>query len=142
MSAPEAIARSRIAELSERGDRLAEAGNHNAALARYEEAYGLLPEPRPRHPTALWLLAAIGDAHFHRADFEGCRQNLQRALDEAGGWDNAFVRLRLGQALLELDAEDEAYTQLFEAFRLGGADLFLREDPKYMAWLRERAGEE
>lgn len=127
----------RIGALSERGDALAAAGNHNAALARYREALGLLPAPARAHGAYRWLLAATADAHFHRGDWEGCRQNMQDALD-AGADDNAFVRLRLGQAHFELGALAEAETHLFEAFRLGGEHLFRQDAPRYFEWLRMR----
>ena len=128
-----------VAALSERGDRLAEAGNYNAALERYREALGLLPPPANRYPAHLWLLVAMADAHFHRGDWGGCRQNLRDAL-QSGGSENAFVRLRLGQAHFELEELADAETHLFEAFRLGGEALFSHDAPRYLEWLRMRVG--
>ena len=132
----------RVAVLSERGDRLAEAGNYNAAAARYREALALLPAPPGRYGEALWLYGAIADAHFHQGDWEGCRENMQRARDEARGTGNAFVELRLGQAHFELKQLDAAEAHLFEAFRAGGEALFRNEAPRYLFWLRERVASE
>ncbi len=126
-----------IAALSERGDHLAEAGNYNAAIARYREAQALLPPAQRKTATAAWLHAAIGDAYFAKGNFEACRQNMQAAHDLPQGPDNPFVQLRLGQANLELQDAPAALEHLLLAFRIGGEKLFLADDPKYFRWLTE-----
>ena len=131
-----------MAALSERGDRLAEAGNYNAAAARYREALALLPTPHSQWAATAWLYAALGDAHFLKGDFDGCRQNFRAAVEEGGAAGNPFVELRLGQASLELGDEEAALRHLLEAFRIGRERLFEREDGKYLSWLVERVGEE
>ena len=137
MPLPPAEVNARIEQLSERGDALASAGNYNAALERYRAAFALLPAPAERHRTYQWLLAAMADAHFHRGDWGGCRQNLRDAI-EAGGGENAFVRLRLGQAELALGDEAAAERHLFEAFRLGGEEVFEVDGGIHLEWLRRR----
>ncbi len=130
-----------IAALSERGDHLAESGNYNAAVARYQEALALLPPDQARGATASWLHAAIGDAYFAKGNFEACRQNMLSAFRIPGGSDNPFVRLRLGQACLELADGPQALEHLLMAFRIGGESLFFNDDPKYFRWLADRVAE-
>ncbi|AIO30142.1 hypothetical protein DM39_6463 [Burkholderia cenocepacia] len=59
----------RIAALSDAGDALAEDEDYAGALAKYRDAFDLLPEPKTNWEAATWLLAAIGDAHFFQQDY-------------------------------------------------------------------------
>ncbi len=138
VQAPTTPIQAQIAALSERGDHLAEGGNFNAAVARYEEALALLPPHQRRGPSASWLHAAIGDACFLKGSFEASRQNMLAAYGMPGGPDNPFVRLRLGQASLELKDEEAAFEHLMMAFRIGGEKLFFSDDPKYFRWLMDK----
>lgn len=55
-----------IGALSEAGDALAEDEDFEGALAKYREAFDLLPEPKTQWEAGTWLMAAIGDANFFR----------------------------------------------------------------------------
>ncbi len=135
---PTSPIQAQIAALSERGDRFAEAGNYNAAVARYREALELLPPDQRRGPSARWLYAATGDAYFGKGNWEASRQNLLLAYELPGGHDNPFLRLRLGQTSLELGDDEAAFEHLMMAFRIGGEALFFNDDPRYFRWLGDR----
>jgi hypothetical protein len=54
----------------ERGDELAEAGDHRAAIKTYNEAWRLVPEPRTEWNASTWILAAIADAAWEDANHD------------------------------------------------------------------------
>ncbi|WP_446902629.1 tetratricopeptide repeat protein [Burkholderia sp. YIM B11467] len=129
----------RIVALSEAGDALAEDENYEGALAKYWEAFDLLPEPRTDWEAGTWLLAAIGDTNFHQGDYAAGRDNLGHAMHFPDAIGNPFLHLRLGQCQLELGNLDRAADELMRAYMGGGPELFEDEHGKYLQFLATRA---
>jgi tetratricopeptide (TPR) repeat protein len=128
-----------ISGLCARGDDLADAGRLGEALAAYQEAWELLPEPRSEWSAALWILAAIGDAHFFAGDFAAGKDVLMAAMIRCdGATGNPFLRLRLGQCLFELGDLHEASNWMAMAYLSEGKELFSDDDPKYLAFIKSQ----
>jgi hypothetical protein len=126
-----------VQRLCAEGEDFADEGEFGQALSRYQAAWDLLPEPREDWGEALWILTAIGDAHFLNGNWQGCRDALQRAVKGCdGAVENPFVRLRLGQALFEQGDLREAGNWMAPAYLTEGKKLFAGEDPKYLAFLK------
>jgi tetratricopeptide (TPR) repeat protein len=120
-----------------RGDELANRREFQTALKEYAVAWDLLPEPKTNWEAALWILTAIGDAHFLSGNWQACRKTLQQAVKACdGALENPFIRLRLGQSLFELGEQREAADWMVPAFLMEGKQLFAAEDPKYLASFR------
>lgn len=121
------------------GDALAMEDQFEDALAEFENAWELLPEPRTQWEAALWILSALGDAHFFLEDWQACCDALMLAVKEcAGAMENPFVRLRLGQSLFELGNRREAANWWTPAYLQEGLPLFDAEDPKYLTYLKSQ----
>lgn len=128
----------RISELAEVGNRLAEDGQYQDAVAKYVEGLQLLPEPITDWDACTWLLVSIGDAHFLAGNHEQARVALTDAMHCPDAIGNPFIHLRLGQTQFELGHLDQAADELARAFMLEGLTVFEEEDPKYLAFLRTR----
>jgi hypothetical protein len=129
----------RISAQCAKGDELAGKNELALALKAYAAAWELLPEPKKQWEAALWIQAAIGDTHFRGRDWEACRHAMMEAVKGCdGAIENPFVRLRLGQSLLELGDEREALNWMAPAFLMEGKRLFAQEDPKYLALIKTR----
>jgi len=128
----------RIGTLSDAGDALTEAGDSAGALAKYREAFDLLPEPRTNWEAGTWLMAAIGDTYFHQADYAAGRDTLDQAMHFPEAIGNPFLHLRLGQCQFELGNLDRAADELMRAYMGGGPELFEDEDDKYLRFLAAR----
>ena len=128
----------RITALTGSGNRKFEAGRHAEAKADYLQALALIPEPLEEWEASTWTLTAIGDCCFLLGEYEAARGYLERGLDcpDVGG--SEFLMLRAGQVRLELGDEEGARQALGSAWRLGGANLFAGEDPKYLRFLHGR----
>jgi tetratricopeptide (TPR) repeat protein len=125
--------------LSAEGNEYADEGDYEQALARFQAAWQLVPEPRVNWQAGLWLLASIGDMEFQLGRFVEGRDALMTAMKfygEAPG--NPFLRLRLGQCMFELGEEREAANWLAGAFISEGMQLFGDEDPKYMIFIKSQ----
>ena len=109
------------------GDDLAHEKRDAEALSRFRSAWSALPEPRDEQEPAVRILAAIADSQFHLGAWAGCRDSVQHAFRCGGDLANPFLRLRLGQALYEVENEQEAANWLVPAYLSEGRALFAEE---------------
>ncbi len=135
MELPESI-HERVTELSARGDALAEEGQYRLAVQHYVAALELLPEPQDQWDACMWLLVAIGDAHFLAGHFDIALRALSDAMHVEGAVGNPFIHLRLGQCQLELGDRVRAADELARAYMGAGKDIFEQDDPKHFEFVR------
>lgn len=126
----------RIRQLCADGDAAAKQIGFKPAIEQYEAAWDLLPEPKTSWAAARWMLAAIGDAHYLSGEFEEGRSALLTAMHCPDAIGNPFLHLRLGQCQFELGNLPKAGDELARAFLIAGDELFLDEDPKYLAYVK------
>jgi tetratricopeptide (TPR) repeat protein len=120
------------------GERWADAGDDDEALASFQSALASLPHPAEEHPLALQIVGAIADTHFHLGRWAGCADAVQLAFRWGAALDNTFLCLRLGQALFELGNVAEALNWLVPVYLMEGLQPFDGEDPKYLASFRDK----
>ena len=121
------------------GDKLAEGGEYEKAVAEYNKAWALIPEPRNDWNASIWVLAAIADACFLAGYKTSAREALQYAMTCPGAVGNPFLHLRYGQVLLDAGEDDAAADELVRAYMGAGEEVFAAEDPRYLAFLKTRA---
>lgn len=129
-------------ELEEEIQRLAHEGgaltlsDPARALALFQQAYALLPEPRTSYYDSIWLLRDIGGLQVRLGLYADGKATLTTAVNEvAGATRLAEVHLYLGVCLFEL-GEPGAEDWLVSAYLLEGLAVFRHEDPKYLAHVR------
>ena len=127
-----------IAALCKEGDALASAGRPHDAKQRYIAALKLLPGAPTQWEAATWIYVALGDVHFHAGDFDKAYKCFHNAVQCPKGLGNPYVHLRLGQIHVELNRFDKAADELTRAYMGGGIDIFMEDDPKYVAFLETR----
>lgn len=128
-----------IKNLCAAGDALAAQAEHAAAVAKYDQAWQLVPDPKNQWEASTWILTAIGDSCFLIDKFKSARQALEYAMVCPGATGNPFIHLRLGQVLFEAGELDLAANELIRAYMGAGEEIFLKDDPKYLAFLKTRA---
>lgn len=131
---PDALHR-RITSITDRGNDLAESGDTAGALAEFQNALRLVPEPKRSWEAATWLYASMGDCQFLLDRFEDAKDSLVEAQNCPDGSSNPFIAFRLGQTLYELGDLAGAKNALTQAYMLEGNEIFDEEDPKYLAFL-------
>ena len=122
-----------------RGDKLAAARSFEAAIAEYNKAWRLVPEPANDWNASTWILAAIADAAFMGGDLTSAREALQYAMTCPEAIGNPFLHLRYGQVLLDTGEPDAAADELIRAYMGAGQDIFAAEDRRYLDFLKTRA---
>lgn len=125
-----------IESLSEKGNDFADEGNFEGARQEFEKALALVPEPKTDWEAALWLYASLGDMNFSMAAYQASINNFYDALNCPDGNTNAFVLLRLGQALFETGEKEKGTEYLLRAYMLEGRELFGEDDQKYFDFLK------
>jgi tetratricopeptide (TPR) repeat protein len=122
-----------------KGDELAAAKAFEEAIALYNEAWALLPNPKNEWNASTWILAAIADAAFLAGYATSAREALQYAMTCPGALGNPFLHLRYGQVLLDAGEPDAAADELMRAYMSEGSEIFAAEDPRYLEFLKTRA---
>lgn len=127
-----------IQALCRQGDELAAAGDLEAAKPPYLAALRLLPEPIQQWEAATWIYVALGDVHYRMNRFEKAFKCFFNAVQCPKGLGNPYIHLRLGQSYYEQENFDKAADELTRAYMGGGMDIFMEDDPKYLAFLETR----
>lgn len=128
-----------ITSLCAAGDQLAENGRYEEAVAEYNKAWKLVPEPKNDWNASTWILAAIADASFLGGYNTSAREALQYAMTCPGAVGNPFLHLRYGQTLFNIGELDAAADELMRAYMGAGEEIFSSENPEYLDFLRTRA---
>jgi tetratricopeptide (TPR) repeat protein len=126
-----------VTRLFDEGETFADDEEDAEALAHFEAAWDLLPEPKCEWEPALQILVALADSYFHLGNYHTCYRKMQHALRCGGEVDNLFLRLRLGQCLFEMGDLQEAGNWLAPVYLMEGKAFFESEDPKYLAFLKD-----
>jgi tetratricopeptide (TPR) repeat protein len=129
----------KIEELSEGGNALLENGDWQAAVAKWNQALDLVPEPKSDWEAATWLYGSIGDAYFEGHDLDSAKEAFFDALNCPGGTENPFIHYRLGQILVELGESERGINELLQAYMIDGEDIFSGDDDGggYLQLLRD-----
>jgi tetratricopeptide (TPR) repeat protein len=111
--------------------------DYAAALRLFYQAWVKLPKPQKEQPQNEQLLAgeilsAIGSTYFQLQRYEPAIEALRSSMEKAEMNSNPFTLMRLGQCLLDSGQEAQGRTYLQRAYRLGGANIFTREDDRYI----------
>lgn len=134
---PEAI-HGEVRTLCAQGDDLAKAGELDAAKAKYVAALKLLPTEPREWEAATWIYVAIGDVHIRLKNLDKAFKCFFNAVQCPGGLGNPYIHLRLGQLYFEHGEMERAADELTRAYMGSGLDIFMEDDPKYLAFLETR----
>jgi tetratricopeptide (TPR) repeat protein len=126
-----------VERLSEEGNVFVDNDNFDAALKKFTAALNILPTPKINWEASLWLYASIGDMYLFKEEYELACANYYNALNCPDGQASAFVHLRLGETLYELEQEEKALDHLLRAYILEGKAIFEEEEDKYFKFLED-----
>jgi tetratricopeptide (TPR) repeat protein len=138
MNLPTALA-DKLDRLSERGNVLLD-DQHDwrGAIAQWQQALALLPEPKSQWEAWTWLNASIGDAFRTGNALEDAKAALFDALNGPDGHTNPFILLRLGQTLVDLGETGPGVEFLLRAYMVDDNDVFEKDGARYLQILRDQ----
>lgn len=128
-----------ITTYCQQGDALARSKDYKSAIALYNQAWTLIPDPKNNWGASTWVLAAIADASFLGGYKTSAMKALSYAMTCPDAIGNPFLHLRYGQVLLDKNEEDAAADELMRAYMGGGEEIFATEDGRYLNFLKTRA---
>ncbi len=124
--------------LSQEGNILLEDdGDWRGAIAKWQAALALVPEPKTDWSAALWLYASIGTAWLDAPDMAQAQDAFETAYRCPDGHLNPYVLLQLGKIYAISGSHDAATKMLLRAYMLDGEAIFA-EDPGQLDYLRAR----
>lgn len=128
----------RIDAICEEADLLFEEEKSVEAIAKYNEALTLLPEPIEEYEPSAWLISSIGDVYFFDEEYEKALGHFEHAMGCIDSEDNPYLLLRAGQCYFELGQMQEAEDTMHEAYLIEGEEIFEEEEPKYWEFLKSK----
>ena len=128
----------RVDELCAAAEELARDMNYDEAVVEYCRAFALLPMPTEQWQAANRILTGIADALFKKGDYAGAAEHLQKVMLTPGASENTFIRLRRGQTAFERGALSNAEQEFAAVYMMDGQEPFVKEDPKYWAFLESK----
>ncbi|MGG3193164.1 tetratricopeptide repeat protein [Priestia aryabhattai] len=126
-----------IVKLCEEGDQFAELKQMSEAIASYQRALELVPEPKEKWSAATWIYGTLGDTYFLIKNYEDAIRSLEYALRCPDGNENPFLLLRLGESFYELGEFEKAKAYLYKAYQIEDYKIFFQEDDKYFKLIIE-----
>jgi tetratricopeptide (TPR) repeat protein len=138
MAELDAAIHEKLQALCAKGDRLASDAKYDEAIALYNQAWKLIPEPRTDWNASTWVLSAIGDASFLGGYYTSAIEALEYAMRCPDAVGNPFLHLRLGQCYFEKGTLGPAADQLARAYMAEGRRIFESDDAKYFEFLKTR----
>lgn len=127
-----------LVSLAEEGDDLLAAHEIEKAMEKYRSALAILPDPKFQWELSTYIYAALGDAFFLDDKNEDALVSYQCAFNSAGGEENPYVCLMLGESWFELGETEKAREYLLRAYRIEGEAIFEDEEPKYFELIKEQ----
>jgi tetratricopeptide (TPR) repeat protein len=127
----------RIVALTDRGNEHADEEEFDAAASKFLEALALIPEPYDKWTASTWVLAALGDVYFLNGDFARAKMVLTDAMHCPDAIGNPFIHMRLGQCQFELGNMERAKDELVRAYMGAGEAIFEKDEPRYLAFVKE-----
>ncbi len=126
-----------IDDYCEQADQEVDKGNYAKAIAFFNQALEVLPQPKEDWEAAGWIQASIGDAYFNDSKYAEALAPLLAAQYIYGEEEpNPFVMLRLGSTYFELNDHKNAADFLLRAYKIEGEELF-EDDKKYLNFLKK-----
>lgn len=111
-----------------------------AAFPIYAKALSILPEPGQKWHASGWILSRMGECYFRTENYEKAERLYADLMWCPGALGNPLVHLRKGQIHFECGQLDRSADDLMRAYMGGGKEIFMNEDPKYLSFLKTKAG--
>ncbi|GGL36262.1 hypothetical protein GCM10009091_17830 [Pseudomonas brenneri] len=129
----------RISSIMETGNELDEAGNKLEALAAYEQAWALLPEPRLGWKLLTgWIAGSFYNFYFDAGDFKTAKYWAQITLDGRSSERNTAPLIDLGMVCVELHEEEKAFQYFDAAYAFGKERAFKERPKKYLKFYLDK----
>ncbi|MFX3650674.1 MAG: hypothetical protein ACE3K2_14200 [Paenibacillus sp.] len=126
-----------IIETVEAGNVLDETQQHEQALIYYDQAWGMLPEPKMEWEIASWIASCHGNAHMDLKQYELAKPWAEISLQTRGTDSNTSPLIDLGMICMRLGQHDEAYSYLHQAYEFGRERAFLGSPGDVLNYYKE-----
>ncbi len=120
----------KITKLCDQGNKEFDKQHYDKAISIFKKTLKLVPNPKMDWEAGEWLYASIGDAYFFKNEYSLAIDYFRELYD---GWGiiNEFVLIRYGECLFETGEIERGKKLIFEAYMLGGKEIFICENEKY-----------
>ena len=122
----------KIKSYSNEGNTALEELDFDYAEQCFQDALGLIPEPKNEFSATAWLYAALGDVYYQQDSYDAALDAFTQAYNASEGYHNPYIVYMLGKIYYELGVMNKAKEFLTMAYMVAGEDIFLDDDGKYL----------
>ncbi|MGF9697229.1 hypothetical protein [Paenibacillus sp. MABNR03] len=127
-----------IIEMVEAGNVLDETQQHEQALIYYDQAWGMLPEPKTDWEIASWIASCHANAHMDLGQYALAKPWAEISLQTRGSDIDTGPLIELGTICMRLEQHDEAYSYLHRAYEYGKERSFQGCPPDVLHYYKEQ----
>lgn len=122
-----------IVAIIEKGNEYSTKQKYDLAISLYDQAWGILPEPKLEwEMLSSWLAGSYFTANFHKGDFGKAKEWALKQKKADDSEINTAPSIDLGMVYYELSNFDEAYRYFNDAYGYGKERAFKGRPKKYL----------
>lgn len=127
----------KIVETVEVGNVLDETQQHEQALIYYDQAWGMLPEPKMEWEMASWIASCQASSYMDLGQYELAKPWAEISLQTRSTDRNTSPLIDLGMVCMRLEQHDEAYSYLHQAYEYGKERAFQGNPREVLKYYKE-----
>lgn len=130
-----------IVAIIEKGNEYSTEQKYDLAISLYDQAWGILPEPKFEwEMLSSWLAGSYFTANFHKRDFGKAKEWALKQKKSDYSKINTAPLIDLGMVYYELNGFDEAYRYFNDAYDYGKERAFKGRPKKYLEFYLDIKG--
>lgn len=126
-----------IIKTVEAGNVLDETQQHEQSLIYYDQAWGMLPEPKTDWEVASWIASCHANAHMDLGQYALAKPWAEISLQTRGSDIDSGPLIELGIVCMRLEQHDEAYSYLHRAYEYGKERAFQGRSGDVLRYYKE-----
>ena len=126
-----------ICQILDKGDKLRASEKYADAIAFYQSAIDILPEPKSDWDMFTTLVISIGDTYYKTQQYTIADGYYATALKDGSGLNNPYVWYANGRNLVKMGETKPATDSLMRAYILAGDEIFTIDNDEFKVYIND-----
>lgn len=126
-----------ICQILDEGDKARASEKYEDAIAFYQSAIDILPEPKSDWDMFTTLVISIGDTYYKTQQYTIADGYYATALKDGSGLNNPYVWYANGSNLVKMGETKAATDSLMRAYMLAGDEIFTIDNDEFKVYIND-----
>ena len=126
-----------ICQRLDKGDEAVAEERYEDAIAAYQSAIDILPEPKSDWDIFTTLVTSLGDTYYETRQYTIADSYYATALRDGNGIENPYVWYANGRNLIRMGETKAAQDSLMRAYMLDGDEIFTTDDDEFKVYIND-----